>query len=234
MRWRAIPGICRRPRRLLGRRGGGGGGGLWAAASGHRHRRLGPPAGGLVRACRPEAERRPRADRPTLYRPRRRADDPHRRRRRADDGDALAPDARDYMSLPPQKLDWRVAPAALKGLRIGLRDRDRLRRAAGPGGARAVERAARDFAAAGAIVEPLRPVFPPGDARRARPVLAHALADRHRRAAAGEARRRCCRSSAPGRNRRAGFPARRCFAGSAGCRRFARAAVAATAPSILS
>jgi hypothetical protein len=30
------------------------------------------------------------------------------------------PDARDFMSLPPQRLDWRVAPAKLAGLRIGV------------------------------------------------------------------------------------------------------------------
>ena len=30
------------------------------------------------------------------------------------------PDDRDYMSLPPQDLDWRVEPAKLAGLRIGL------------------------------------------------------------------------------------------------------------------
>ena len=75
--------------RLVGRSGGGGGGRLRPAASGHRHRRLGAPAGGLVRPLRPEAERRPRADRPALYRARRRAADAQRRRRGADDGDAL-------------------------------------------------------------------------------------------------------------------------------------------------
>ena len=60
------------PRRIVGGRRRGGGGALRAAACRHRHRRLGPPAGGLVRNCRPEAERRPRADRSALYRPRRR------------------------------------------------------------------------------------------------------------------------------------------------------------------
>jgi len=67
------------------------------------------------------------------------------------------PDARDYTSLPPQSLDWRVRPAELKGLRIGLLT------AAGCGDPAtapvkaAVERAARDLAAAGAVVEPLAP-----------------------------------------------------------------------------
>ena len=67
------------------------------------------------------------------------------------------PDARDYASLPPQSLDWRVRPAELKGLRIGVLT------AAGCGDPAtapvkaAVERAARDLAAAGAVVEPLAP-----------------------------------------------------------------------------
>jgi Asp-tRNA(Asn)/Glu-tRNA(Gln) amidotransferase A subunit family amidase len=67
------------------------------------------------------------------------------------------PDARDYASLPPQSLDWRVRPAELKGLRIGLLT------AAGCGDPAtapvkaAVERAARDLAGAGAVVEPLAP-----------------------------------------------------------------------------
>jgi aspartyl-tRNA(Asn)/glutamyl-tRNA(Gln) amidotransferase subunit A len=67
------------------------------------------------------------------------------------------PDARDYESLPPQALDWRIAPATLRGLKIGLLleagcgDRPRADVRA------AIERAARDFAAAGAVVEPLAP-----------------------------------------------------------------------------
>jgi len=67
------------------------------------------------------------------------------------------PDARDFMSLPPQRLDWRVAPAKLAGLRIGLL----LEAGCGyPTSApmrAALEGAARDFAAAGAVVEPLAP-----------------------------------------------------------------------------
>jgi Asp-tRNA(Asn)/Glu-tRNA(Gln) amidotransferase A subunit family amidase len=67
------------------------------------------------------------------------------------------PDARDYESLPPHAHDWAIAPAKLRGLKIGLLldagcgDRPRTDVRA------AVERAARDFAAAGAIVEPLAP-----------------------------------------------------------------------------
>jgi aspartyl-tRNA(Asn)/glutamyl-tRNA(Gln) amidotransferase subunit A len=67
------------------------------------------------------------------------------------------PDARDFMSLPPQRLDWRIAPAKLAGLRVGLLlEAGCGYRIAAPTRA-AVERAARDFAAAGAIVEPLPP-----------------------------------------------------------------------------
>lgn len=67
------------------------------------------------------------------------------------------PDARDYMSLPPENLDWRIEPAKLAGLRIGLL----LEAGCGyptsaPTGT-ALEAAARDFAAAGAVVEPLAP-----------------------------------------------------------------------------
>ena len=67
------------------------------------------------------------------------------------------PDARDYTSLPPQAIDWRIEPARLRGLRIGLL----LEAGCGaPPTAevrRAIEAAARDFALAGAIVEPLAP-----------------------------------------------------------------------------
>jgi aspartyl-tRNA(Asn)/glutamyl-tRNA(Gln) amidotransferase subunit A len=67
------------------------------------------------------------------------------------------PDARDFMSLPPQSLDWHIKPAKLAGLRIGLL----LEAGCGyPTSAQtraAVERAGRDFAAAGAAVEPLAP-----------------------------------------------------------------------------
>jgi len=61
------------------------------------------------------------------------------------------------MSLPPQDLDWQVKPRRVKDLRIGLvLD-------IGCGGAVAsevlgeIQRAARDFEGAGAIVEPLAP-----------------------------------------------------------------------------
>jgi Asp-tRNA(Asn)/Glu-tRNA(Gln) amidotransferase A subunit family amidase len=69
------------------------------------------------------------------------------------------PDARDYMSLPPQRLDWRVAPATLKGLRIGLMTEIGCGQRADPEVRQAIERAARDFAGAGAIVEPVGAIF---------------------------------------------------------------------------
>ena len=193
-------------RRLLGGRGRGGGGGLRPAASRHRHRRLGAAAGGLVRPVRPEAERRARADRSALYRPRRRADDAQRRRRRADDGDAFAARrARLHEPAAARRSTGRRAAASLRGLRIGLlleagcggpvdagsARGDRARRARFRGGR-------RDRRAAGAVPHA-------GHARRARSVLAHALADRHRARCRRSAARKCCPSSAPGRNRRAGF-----------------------------
>jgi aspartyl-tRNA(Asn)/glutamyl-tRNA(Gln) amidotransferase subunit A len=67
------------------------------------------------------------------------------------------PDVRDYASLKYEKLDWAIEPAPLKGLRVGLMMR------AGCGAQptaevdAAVERAARDFEAAGADVEQLEP-----------------------------------------------------------------------------
>ncbi|MGO9045914.1 MAG: amidase [Xanthobacteraceae bacterium] len=69
----------------------------------------------------------------------------------------VQPDARDFTSLPPQSLDWRIEPAKLAGLRIGfLLEVGCGYPTSGPTRA-AVEHAAREFAAAGAIVEPLAP-----------------------------------------------------------------------------
>ena len=67
------------------------------------------------------------------------------------------PDARDFTSLPRQDLDWRVAPAPLKGLRIGLLLEAGCGVLPTPEVRGAVEAAARDFALAGAVVEPLGP-----------------------------------------------------------------------------
>ncbi len=68
----------RRGRRRCGR--------LRAAAPRHRYRRLGAAAGDALRHLRAEAQPRPRAGVPALYRPRHRADDARRRlQRRADE-----------------------------------------------------------------------------------------------------------------------------------------------------
>ena len=65
------------------------------------------------------------------------------------------PDPRDYASLEYKALDWAIRPAKLEGLSLGLM----LEAGCGVGLSRtvraAVEQAARDFAAAGARVEPL-------------------------------------------------------------------------------
>ena len=67
------------------------------------------------------------------------------------------PDARDYMSLPPQDLDWRVQPSRIKGLRLGLLLDIGCGDPVAPEVRAEVERAARDFESAGAIVEPIAP-----------------------------------------------------------------------------
>jgi Asp-tRNA(Asn)/Glu-tRNA(Gln) amidotransferase A subunit family amidase len=67
------------------------------------------------------------------------------------------PDARDFTSLPRQELNWRVEPARLKGLRIGLLLEAGCGVLPTPEVRGAVEAAARDFALAGAVVEPLAP-----------------------------------------------------------------------------
>ena len=69
------------------------------------------------------------------------------------------PDARDYTSLPPERLDWRIAPALLKGLRIGLCLDIGCGAASTPEVRATVAQAARDFESAGARVEPVGPMF---------------------------------------------------------------------------
>ncbi len=166
-------------RRIVGGGGGGGRGALRAAACRHRHRRLGPAAGRLVRDRRPEAERGARADRSALCRPRRRPDDPQRRRRGAHDGDAdAAGRARLSRASNTRRSTGRSGRRRLAGLRVGLMMEAGCGDPCGPETRAAVERAARDFEAAGARVEPLAPFLTQDDARRARPFLAHAGADR--------------------------------------------------------
>jgi aspartyl-tRNA(Asn)/glutamyl-tRNA(Gln) amidotransferase subunit A len=68
-----------------------------------------------------------------------------------------APDGRDFMSLPPQAIDWRIRPADLRGLKIGVALDIGCGEAARPEPRAAVEAAARDLERAGAIVERLAP-----------------------------------------------------------------------------
>ena len=84
--------------------------------------------------------------------------------RTADDGALMMatlsqPDARDYTSLPAQALDWRLKPLRLDGLRIGLLTEIGCGAKPHAEVCEAIERAARDFAGAGAVVEPLAPLF---------------------------------------------------------------------------
>jgi Asp-tRNA(Asn)/Glu-tRNA(Gln) amidotransferase A subunit family amidase len=67
------------------------------------------------------------------------------------------PDVRDYSSLKYEKLDWTIEPASLKGLRAGLMIEAGCGVMPTPDVRTAIERAARDFEAAGAHVEPLKP-----------------------------------------------------------------------------
>ena len=67
------------------------------------------------------------------------------------------PDTRDFASLEYQPLDWAIRPAAPKGLRIGLTMEAGCGEPPSAEVRAAVERAARDFEAAGARVEPLAP-----------------------------------------------------------------------------
>jgi aspartyl-tRNA(Asn)/glutamyl-tRNA(Gln) amidotransferase subunit A len=67
------------------------------------------------------------------------------------------PDVRDYSSLKYENLDWIVEPAQLKGLRIGLMLAAGCGAPPSPEVTAAVQRAAKDFEAAGAHVEPLKP-----------------------------------------------------------------------------
>jgi len=67
------------------------------------------------------------------------------------------PDGRDYSSLPPQALDWRIQPLDWRGRKVGLLLDAGCGDKPTPAVSRAIERAARDIEAAGAVVEPLRP-----------------------------------------------------------------------------
>jgi Asp-tRNA(Asn)/Glu-tRNA(Gln) amidotransferase A subunit family amidase len=72
------------------------------------------------------------------------------------------PDVRDYSSLKYEKLDWTIEPASLKGLRVGLMMEAGCGVPPTPEVRAAIERAARDFEAPGAHVEPLKPFLTQG------------------------------------------------------------------------
>jgi aspartyl-tRNA(Asn)/glutamyl-tRNA(Gln) amidotransferase subunit A len=75
------------------------------------------------------------------------------------------PDERDSMNLPPQDIDWAafdVGPEHLRGLRIGLLLEAGCGLAVEPDIRAAIERAARLFEKAGAIIEPMQPFMTQG------------------------------------------------------------------------
>jgi aspartyl-tRNA(Asn)/glutamyl-tRNA(Gln) amidotransferase subunit A len=68
------------------------------------------------------------------------------------------PDARDYMALPYQRIDWTKAlPGDVKGKKLGLMLEAGVGLEPQPAVRRAIERAAKAFARAGALVEPVSP-----------------------------------------------------------------------------
>ena len=100
------------------------------------------------------------------------------------------PDVRDYASLKYEKLDWIVEPAPLKGLRVGLLLEAGCG-AAADARSQGRRRARREgFRGRGRACRAAQAVPDPGDARRARQVLARARAQRHQRAAGRAARSR--------------------------------------------
>lgn len=72
------------------------------------------------------------------------------------------PDARDHMSLPYQPIEWNRLERDLKGLRIGLWLELDSGIRVDPEVRAAVEKAAKAFEAAGAIVDPIPPWIEPG------------------------------------------------------------------------
>jgi aspartyl-tRNA(Asn)/glutamyl-tRNA(Gln) amidotransferase subunit A len=71
------------------------------------------------------------------------------------------PDWRDHMSLPPVTVDWRAGPLEPKGLKIGLHLDAGSGLPVDPEVKRAIEDAARRFAEAGAVIEPVAPFLSP-------------------------------------------------------------------------
>jgi aspartyl-tRNA(Asn)/glutamyl-tRNA(Gln) amidotransferase subunit A len=158
--------LARNPWDLTKNPGGSSAGASAAAAAGYGPLHLGTDIGGSVRlpaswcgifALKPSAGRIP-IDPPFIGR----VAGPMTRTV-ADSALMMAtlslPDPRDYTSMAPETLDWRVAPADLKGLKIGYAAEIGCGVKAGPQVSAAIEQAARDFAAAGAIIEPVGPIF---------------------------------------------------------------------------
>ena len=153
-------GPAQESRRLERRRRRRRGGRLWPAAPGHRHRRLDPAAGRLVRRGRPQAEPRTCADQAAVCRPRRRADDAHASTTpRCMMARAARPDCA-RRDEPAAAADRLARPRPLELSRPARRPACSTPAGAWPSSptcARAVEAAARAFERAGAIVEPLAP-----------------------------------------------------------------------------
>ena len=72
------------------------------------------------------------------------------------------PDARDYMALPEQRIDWtRSLTGNVKGKKLGLMLEAGVGLEPQPAVRRAIERAGKAFARAGAVVEPVAPFVTP-------------------------------------------------------------------------
>src|SRR5215813_4007695 len=76
-------------------------------------------------------------------------------------GELSKPDGRDHMSLPPQAIDWSAGPLEPKGLKIGLHLDAGSGLPVEPEVKAAIEKAARRFAEAGAVIEPVAPFLSP-------------------------------------------------------------------------
>ncbi len=71
------------------------------------------------------------------------------------------PDVRDHMSLPPAEIDWAAGPLSPRGLKIGLHLDAGSGLPVDPEVRQAIEQAAKLFADAGAVIEPVAPFLPP-------------------------------------------------------------------------
>ncbi|MCW5626857.1 MAG: amidase, partial [Burkholderiales bacterium] len=157
-------GITRNPWHLDRNPGGSSAGAGAAAAAGYGPLHLGTDIGGSVRlpanwcgifALKPSLGRVP-IDPPYMGRvvgPMTRSVEDAARAM----GILSQPDRRDHMNLPWQPIEWMQLERSLKGIRIGLLLEVGCGLPVNPEVRTAVEDAARAFAAAGAIVEPMQP-----------------------------------------------------------------------------